>query len=473
VFVALAHPGPVRAGDELIEARAKLYADLALQAEDLARFCDQSGLADEAKKTRSWVEPPDPRRLVLVLLPVERDEPVPPDSPPGVIEWDRRFRELRTAHADEMFQLARGAIRSRRASLAFQLAVEAAWANPDLEPARKLLGYRPYQDEWHTSFEIERLRRGQVWHHQFGWLPADSLPRYEAGERYLERERKWITAEEDAARRTSIDRGWDVQTEHYRVRTDHSLEAGVELAARLERLFRVWQQAFVRFYASERDVEQLFQGRALARAARPLQVTYFKNEDEYQQALSAWLPAGVKTTGIYLADQKQAYFYAREGDDFGTLYHEATHQLFHESRPASPLVGRRANFWIIEGIACYMESLVEHDGYATLGGSDAVRYLDARHRVVEDSFYVPLAELCGLGMEGLQQDPRIARLYSQSAGLAHFLVHHQNGRYRDALLGYLSVVYSGQDVPATLAQQAGVGFDILDRQYREFLEEAP
>jgi hypothetical protein len=42
-----------------------------------------------------------------------------------------------------------------------------------------------------------------------------------------------------------------------------------------------------------------------------------------------------------------------------------------------------------------------------------------------------------------------------------------------SLLGYLSAVYSGQDGPATLAQQAGVGFDILDRQYREFLEEGP
>ena len=71
----------------------------------------------------------------------------------------------------------------------------------------------------------------------------------------------------------------------------------------------------------------------------------------------------------------------------------------------------------------------------------------------------------------MQRDPRIARLYTQSAGLTHFLMHYDGGRYRDALVAYLSTVYSGRDVPASLAQLTGVGYDILDRQYREFLQE--
>ena len=48
--------------------------------------------------------------------------------------------------------------------------------------------------------------------------------------------------------------------------------------------------------------------------------------------------------------------------DERTMYHKATHQLFQESRPVSPEVGHRANFWIIEGIAMYMESLPRKTG---------------------------------------------------------------------------------------------------------------
>ena len=54
-------------------------------------------------------------------------------------------------------------------------------------------------------------------------------------------------------------------------------------------------------------------------------------------------------------------------------------------------------------------------------------------------------------MEQLQNDRRIATLYSQSAGLTHFLVHYDGGRYRDALVAYLSAVYGGLDSPNTLA----------------------
>ena len=41
-------------------------------------------------------------------------------------------------------------------------------------------------------------------------------------------------------------------------------------------------------------------------------------------------------------------------------------------------------------------------------------------------------------MEKLQKDPKIATLYSQSAGLTHFLIHYDHGRYRDALVAYLA-----------------------------------
>jgi glycosyltransferase involved in cell wall biosynthesis len=67
--------------------------------------------------------------------------------------------------------------------------------------------------------------------------------------------------------------------------------------------------------------------------------------------------------------------------------------LFQETRPVVGDVARSENFWAVEGIACYMESLAQHEGYYTLGGMNAGRMPAARHRLLEDNFYVPLAQL--------------------------------------------------------------------------------
>ena len=152
------------------------------------------------------------------------------------------------------------------------------------------------------------------------------------------------------------------------------------------------------------------------------------------------------------------------------MYHEATHQLFHEPAPW-PDVGR-ANFWIVEGIAMYMESLRHEDGFYVLGGFDDERIHAAQYPLFNDNFYVPLAEFSQMGMHRLQNDPRITTLYSQAAGLTHFLVHYDGGRYRDALVAYLAAVYSGRDKPRTLAQLTQSPYNELDKQYRQFMKTA-
>ena len=270
-----------------------------------------------------------------------------------------------------------------------------------------------------------------------------------------------------------IHSGWDVETEHYTIRTNHSIEAAVSLGVKLERLYRLWQQLFVRYYASEADVVALFDGRAQAgrRPAAAAQHRLLPRPRRLQPGV-----AGGDAQHRHLhrrlrrTRSRRAYFFAGQGSDDRTLYHEATHQLFHESRPVSPEVGRKANFWIVEGIAMFMESLRQEDGYYVLGGFDDERMHAARYRLLHDHFYVPLDELVGYGMEKLQKDPRIGTLYSQAAGLTHFLIFYGGGRYRDALVSYLSAVYTGRDDHDTLAKLTGQGYDELDKQYREFVE---
>jgi hypothetical protein len=86
---------------------------------------------------------------------------------------------------------------------------------------------------------------------------------------------------------------------------------------------------------------------------------------------------------------------------------------------------------------------------------------------------VPLAELCALGMIELQARPDLPKLYSQSAGLASFLIDGQNGRYRPAFRELLAAIYAGRDTADTLAEAAGVSYAQLDREYFEFMQSLP
>ena len=52
---------------------------------------------------------------------------------------------------------------------------------------------------------------------------------------------------------------------------------------------------------------------------------------------------------------------------------------------------QKANYWVIEGVALYMESLRQKDGYFVLGGLDDLRVNAARSHLVQNDFYVPFA----------------------------------------------------------------------------------
>ena len=156
---------PSQAADQL---RAKYAADL----EKIAKSCEANGLPAEARKTRRVLSPTDPYKLYIPALPDQVGPPkLPDDAPAKVVDWNTKLWKLRTEHALACYEMARRAVRSGRAGLAFVLVLDAIQANPDFEPARRLLGYQKYQGQWHTLYDVRKLRSGFVWNEKFGWLP--------------------------------------------------------------------------------------------------------------------------------------------------------------------------------------------------------------------------------------------------------------------------------------------------------------
>lgn len=364
---------------------------------------------------------------------------------------------------------------------AIQLARETLRENPDHEKARKILGYEKYENRWVWPKTAQWLRAGKIWSDDFGWLPADQLEKYKNGQRLFRG--KWIDAAEDARLRSNVNNAWQIETEHYQVRTTYGLEEGVKLARKLESLHDVWRATFVDYYATADVVEKWFTSGAGPKAnasRKPFTVVLFHDKKEYIDVVRQFQPQVAMSVGTYLDRLKVAYFFVGKDQPPTTLFHEATHQLFREERPGAIEPGRKNNFWIVEAIACYMESLTEHrllkdenyGMYFTLGGVNEGRVPAARARLQDPEylFFMPLRELATPGMDTLQRDSRLPQIYSQSSGLAWFLMHADGGRYRAALIDLLIGVYTGRANETTLEKTTGVKYEELDERYRQFMK---
>jgi hypothetical protein len=364
-------------------------------------------------------------------------------------------------------------------SLAFQNAARAVATNPAHAEARKVLGYVKTDDgKWTTPYAARMQQQGKVWHEKFGWLAADDVARYEAGERRLGK--RWISASEDAEQHATIDDGWRVRTDHYSVVTNHSLEAAVELAAQLEEFHQVWQQLFAGFWLEKADVKKIFAGeRTLPRRSAPYRVVMHKNKAEYIAALAHRQPRIGGTLGIYFDTLREAHFFATEDQaereaQRATLFHEAAHQLFQEIKPTGRNVGKSANFWVVEGVACYLESLrAKLDQVGVMeyeaGAADSGRLPAAIKRRLVDDYYISIEELTALGMSDLQRRTDLAPLYSQSAGLATFFMHGEEQTLREPFVDYLRAVYGGRPDSGELARIYRKKPGDLDARYRQFL----
>ncbi|HEV2968907.1 MAG TPA: hypothetical protein VGY55_02885 [Pirellulales bacterium] len=461
--------GVLRAAD-ITDARASLEAKYAADLAELANWSDQHQLTAEAKLARAWSVKRDPRKLYIFDVPDALVAPAKMADDPNLAEWWTRWVKLRRTQADALFDLAGKTLDDHRPALAYELIRQIVREFPDHEAARTILGYEKSGGRWVSAYAAHRLALGQVFDERFGWLPAKDVPRYERGERNYRG--TWLSAADDARLHSQIKSGWRIDTEHFVVTTDDGIEAGVRLARKLERLDEIWRQVFVTYYMTEGELTKRYHGVALPRhEAKQHQVVLFRNRDEYNAALKPSQPMIGVTLGYYWFDSHTAYFFSGDEQNDATIYHEATHELFQENRTAVRDLGKKSNFWVVEAVACYMESLTNHGGYWTLGGADEGRMPAALTRLLQDNFYVPLAEMTSYSRDAIQHDPRLPKLYSEASGLANFLIHFRSGRYRQPLIDYLIAVYSGRAEPDTLAKLTGASYEQLDQQYRDYMKE--
>lgn len=454
------------------DRQAKFRGDI----EKLAVHCEEHELAEAAENLRALLASPEWTALHLEALP----KVVQPEIPSGLSDeeryWRVQLRRHQTDYAKQLYSLAQQVQKAGFPGFAFDLVRETAIHDPDHTQARRLLGFVQHRDEWVTLHAAKLLKDGNVWTEEFGWLKRAHVERYNNGERLVGI--KWVSKEKEAEICRDFQQAWIIRTDHFEIKTNHSREQGLELGRALEDFHEMFFQTFAGFFNAPEQLGRLFSGTSsnAKTLAAPYHVSYFRTRDEYIKKLKSQVPQIEVTNGLYLTSDRVAYFYHDpNADNQATLFHEATHQLFYEWHPKARAIAEKDHFWIIEGIACYMESFRRDVHGMSLGDPAYVRFADARHNLLRENYYIPLREFAGRGMREFQHDPQLPKSYSQASGLAHFFMHSEDGRYREALVAHLSQLYSVKDQQRQEAQGldelTGVPAAELDQAYAEYCRE--
>ncbi len=437
IFVAVGVTAATARADHRIESRKPIDEKFANELEQLAELCEQLKLPEQAKISRDWFIHRDPQRSYIFLPPAADSFQPDQDAEKIAHQWYRRFSQVRQDQASRLFELAKVQLEKDRADLAYQLLNEVLHEYADHQEARRILGYRIVNGVWRIPTGQIIASRGRVKQADFQWRAGNY---------------------------------WQVNSEHFRIVSNGEKEEAIELAEQLEKLHRVWKQIFFPYWSNRASLQRRFAESGQGRLSRKRHiVVLFKNRDDYNRTLSGEIPGIENSLGYYSSQRRESMLFGQDKATITTWMHEVTHQLFQESFRTPIDVGLDNNFWLVEGIAVYMESMVDHQRYVALGGFDSPRLQFAHFRLMNERFFVPLEQLSQWGRDAFQRHEMVGKLYSQSAGFIHYLMDGQEGRLRIPLIETVRTLYTGKQDVTTLAQNADTSFARLDTGYQDFM----
>ena len=251
-----------------------------------------------------------------------------------------------------------------------------------------------------------------------------------------------------------------------RILTDHfdissfSTEEGTLVGQQLEHLLSAWELLFDQFL-QEANIEP---------APHRHKIILYRDKQEYTANLLRLDPSIARSNGYYSPLGKTAYFFSPETR---VLFHEGTHQILEERFFGGHTPAFRNNFWLIEGIALFMQTLKIEEKCYKIGNILDDRLFAAREYQFRRNYHLPIRKLTAMSMAEIQTSVNLQEVYSQSATLVHWLMFAEEGRYRKHLFELLRQTYHDSAKPDTLSELIGLSYEELDKKYMEFLKTIP
>jgi hypothetical protein len=392
----------------------KVDAYLADPFHVLADALAASGRDREATVCRNWIPQRQADSTIGYFSSVRRGW-----AEPGAIDQavSQAFEKARVESAARALRGARRAAEEGQAPLAMELLWRSVREDPARSDARNILGLPPGNSSRFT------IRLGGESPAKLGWPP-----------------RSFFVA----------------QSQHFRLFSTAPRRETSQLIQDLERFYELWSQWFFRHWTTDEELcQQIAAGKKIGIPEVVCDVVLFGDRDAYIRGVGGDNPAVDQSTGFYSPENRLTLLFAGEDSDLETRYHELTHQLLQQSVPdvvASP--GDLGGFWIVEGIASYVESIQIFDSYASVGGWQAPRLQHARYRWLQGQPPPAFDSIVSDGRSAFQNHEDLAALYTTIAAYTHLLIDNPETR-RDAMR-YLASVYQGRNavdlLPASLTK---------------------
>jgi len=372
------------------DAKQLDQTQMAAELKRLDAICQRLALTSEQRVLQDWIVP-DATDTQILFLPVAIDplvknQPTPTNASSPHGQWLKHFTTARQSHARYWLSQAQQLAARDDEWEAYQCLWKAIREDPDNAEVKRVLG--PLLVGLNVR---NRPRSSPTPHPQFGW-PQGSFTRL------------------DTANFQIISRADSQQT--------------LAVAAQLETAFALWTQVFYPLWAPPRVLQARLAGRNPAwQPRREFRVVLCKDRQEYLQTLGVSEANIDVSVGYYNPETRLSFFYP-DAQLESTLFHELTHQLLAEgSQLGGGLqAGRKSNFWMVEGIALYMETLVDRGNHWELGGWLTPRMQAARYRALHDGTWMPWDTFSAGGMDDWKTSEDINVRYTQAAGLVHFFL---------------------------------------------------
>jgi hypothetical protein len=485
----LAQASPPTKHDDKLEKKLKdLRAAYADKLDPIIELCvtkNQKTRALELLETAERLGPTKKREALRAKVEAASD------SPPQEKDTKEIAQKLKSAgdpHANKLLEVAGECFKLHQVSKALDLVHEAVGVSPDNKRARGLAGFEEIEVEkkktWVTHWEAAQRKAGFV---PFvnkdgkgeGWIPAKDKANWDAGKRFFDG--RWVSEEEEAKERRSHDSHWfEVESEHFLIKTPTSRADAWELAQLLEEFQSAFFKTFIAFYGVDKGVELVFNVEPLKKKHLVMFYPDKKAYDLHVKTHHEGTQLLYDSAGFYSADygcEPGSHFYLTERtqDVLETTYHEVTHQLFAETcseRGAS--VRSKGNNWVVEGIATYIETWAKDSRGEWVPGKNTghFRMKDAQ-RVLAKTADWKLAPFLAIDHDAFHKGGARSENYSLSCAMAYFLMHGQDGRYHDDFVKFIAAYYDGKVTEKSLFEALGVDEATLEKQFKEFMSKLP
>ncbi len=249
----------------------------------------------------------------------------------------------------------------------------------------------------------------------------------------------------------------EFNSRHYTIRTNASRDKAESIGVHMDAVFDEYARRFRTF--GKRETVRM-----------PLYL--FKTQNDYFNFMKQAGIDASATGGIFFI-RPDSRGLATWVDDrpqwitLETIQHEGFHQFAHTH------IGTRLPLWANEGLAEYFGDGILVGGTLRIGISNG-RRIEAIKIAIRDKTILDFDQLMNMQQGqwhlNLVRDREKARLqYDQSWSMVHFLIHGEEGRYREAFEKYLSLVAKGTEGKQAFALAFGAqGTATFRRQWELF-----